>query len=415
MFGTIYSKAIELFGKAFLVSAFVPTMIVTAALAFTLAPEWSHDTLVHWTASTLNEQFAGALLLLLLLYLVAFVFFGIRDRITRFLSAGEFWGFASIRRRRRIKFTQEILDAQEAQLGAAAAVANATLWSIGGFNVDDLDKRFVYLPKGTKAKSVFRELRRWLRWIEGQLRHGNLVEKLSAARRVAFAGLFLALHRGAILDPERTRLIVKHLRELCAAADPPIDMNEWCKQVQQLDYAELVAAFDRNLWAPPPRNVQPTALGNILIWAAVYSAQRYGIELDFLYPRLQRVIDKDYQAKIDDRQQFFDFTVLLAFLSFAGGLVFAGMSAWRLTAEHHWRDWREVVSAAAFTAAFFVLGRIAYNLSLVAARGYVSMLTSAIDLFRLQLLKELSITLKDPSQEPETWRTLNTSIQKAKP
>ncbi|MCU1246063.1 MAG: hypothetical protein JWN02_1973, partial [Acidobacteria bacterium] len=110
-------------GGAFLVSAFIPTLIVTAAMAAIVDIQWFTRTLTRWMAANLNEQVAGALLALLFLYLLAFVLFGIRDRITRFLSAGEFWALASIRRWRRIHYTQRFFDAQEAQRGAALAVA----------------------------------------------------------------------------------------------------------------------------------------------------------------------------------------------------------------------------------------------------------------------------------------------------
>jgi|GEM_PF-7105550 len=409
MFGSIYSKATELFGRAFLVSAFIPTLIVVAGLAAIIDPSRFIDTLDAWTAADVNKQISGALLLLLFLYLFAFILFGIRDRITRFLSAGEFWGLSSIRRRRRIHYTQRFLDAQEAQKGAALAVAQATVWGIGGFAFDNVTG--VYLPRGTKAKKAFRELAAWLRRLE-QARHaGRLHQDLPAARRVEFSTLFLTLHRCAALDAERTRLAIDHLREICAMAAPPVEIASWCRQVQQVDYADLVAAFDRTLWAPPPRNVQPTALGNILIWAAVYSVKRYGIELEFLFPRLQSVIDKDFQAKIDDRQQFLDFTILLWFLSCMAGLGYTAFAIYSLTAHRRWHDWREVASAAAFAGSWYVLARIAYKLSLVAARGYISMITSAIDLYRLSLLKALAIEAPKPWDEYDVWSELNASIQ----
>src|SRR4051812_2623660 len=109
MFGTIYSKAVELFGKSLLVSAFIPTLIVTAGLTAVLQPETFVKTLSDWIGKDAGEQVSGALLVLLFLYLLAFVIFGVRDRITRFVSAGEFWGLPSLRRRRRIHFAQKVL------------------------------------------------------------------------------------------------------------------------------------------------------------------------------------------------------------------------------------------------------------------------------------------------------------------
>jgi hypothetical protein len=415
MFGSIYSKATEIFGRAFLVSAFIPTLIVTAGMAAIVDIEWFTKTLSGWMGADLNEQVAGALLVLLFLYLLAFILFGIRDRITRFLSAGEFWALASIRRWRRIHYTQLFLDAQEAQRGAALAVAQATIWGIGGFDFTNVPKN-VYLPRGISEKKVFRDLNAWLRKLDRERSAGSLEQELSAARRIQFSGLFLLLHRGAAFDSERARLAVDHFREICSAVTPAVEIASWCRQIQQVDYADLLAAFDRTLWAPPPRNVQPTALGNILIWAAVYSVKRYGIELEFLFPRLQAVIAKDFQAKIDDRQQFFDFSILLTFLSFAAGMAYVVFASYQLTVAHAWRHWQELLSAAAFAGGWFILGRVAYKLSLVAAREYVSVITSAIDLYRLPLLKALEIAVPKPWAEYDVWSELNGSIQEgAKP
>jgi hypothetical protein len=412
MFGTIYSKAVELFGKSLLISAFIPTLIVTGGLAAVLYTAELVRMLSEWIRKDIGEQVSGALLVLLFLYLLAFVIFGIRDRITRFVSAGEFWALPWLRRRRRIHFAQRVLEAKEEENSAALAVAKATIWGMFGFDFEQLNRNDVYLPKGTKANRVFRKLSRWRAALAREQRAGKLTQELSAARRLELSTLFVTLHRCAAFDVERTRLAVAHLKQLCAAASPPIDIASWCKQVQQVDYADIVEVLDRNLWAPPLRYVQPTALGNILIWASVYSVQRYGIELDFLYPRLQRVIDKDYQAKIDDRQQFFDFSVLLTFLTFAAGIVYSAVAVYRLTTERQWTQWRQVAAAAAIAGAWFVVGRVAYKLSLVAARGYVSMVTSAIDLFRLPLLKQLEIKAPaEPWQEPDIWSELNVSIQ----
>src|ERR1700682_3520959 len=122
MFGTIYSKAVELFGKSLLVSAFIPTVIVTAGLAAVLAPRWFLSTLSDWIGKELGQQVSGALLVLLFLYLLSFVIFGVRDRITRFVSAGEFSVVPWVRRRRRIHFAQKVLQEQE-QGGPALGVA----------------------------------------------------------------------------------------------------------------------------------------------------------------------------------------------------------------------------------------------------------------------------------------------------
>lgn len=412
MFGSIYAKALELFGRSFLVGAFVPTMIVSAGLAAMIDWLWFRDTLTAWTKKDLGDQVAPALLVLLLLYLFAFVVFGIRERITRFLSAGEFWVWPWLRRRRRVKFTQEMIEARQQAMGPALAVANAVTWMEIGLKdgFQPVEKKYVYVPKRFKADRQDDRVRRHMRRLRALFAKKALEQDLPARRRMELAEVFVELHRLALVDRTLADLQIDDLREQCRSAG--IDLLGWCRDVKDLDYGDIVDVFERRLWAPPLRNVQPTELGNILIWASVYARQRYGIELEFLYPRLLKVIDKEYEAKMGERQQFFDFAVIFTFLSFVAAIIYAVLTVWRINDRGLWRDWREVLGALALFASWIVIGRVAYKLSLVAARGYVSIVTSAIDLFRLPLLKALEITVPtDPWTEYQIWSKMNRVIE----
>jgi hypothetical protein len=414
MFGSIYAKALELFGRSFLVAAFVPTMIVAAGLTAMIAPLTFDDTLRVWMKKDLGDQVTPALLVLLILYLFAFVIFGIRERVTRILSSGEFWVLRSLRRRRRVRFTQELIEAKQEAQGPGLAVANAIAWIETGLKGRFLpvERKYVHLPKNFKAEKLDDQVRRHMKRLRALFASKSLQQDLPAVRRAEMAEVFVALHRLAFIDRTMGELYIGDLQELCRSASPPIDLADWCRDVKDIDYGDIVDAFERRLWSPPLRNVQPTELGNILIWASVYSRQRYGIELEFLYPRLLKVIDKEYEAKMGERQQFFDFAVLFTFLSFVAAIVYGAFAVWFLTGQGLWRDWQEVVGAIGFVGLWVVVGRVAYNVALVAARGYVAIVTSAIDLFRLPLLKALEITQPtDAWTEYEIWSKMNRVIE----
>jgi hypothetical protein len=404
MFGSIYGKAVELFGKALLVSAFLPLLAVTAALAVSIEPSVAVDTFNKWTAKEPTEQASGAIILLFALYLLSFIVYGVRERIARFLSGGEFWVLPAIRRWRRVHFTQKELDKETRFDGPGLAVAQAVTWAKGGFG--DIDRDFIYIPPKSKAKKLARDVDAILDRLQGR----GIGQRISATERAELARFFVAIHRLSYLDRTAGTARVRRLRALCAARQPPIDIDAWCEDVKALDYGDIVVAYNERVWSPPLRDIQPTELGNVLIWAYAYTSKRYGIELDFLYPRLLKVIDKEYQAKIDDRQQFLDFSVILTFLAFSAAAIYAVAATFSIVANPAKHAWQPIVGAVAFFAVWASLGRGAYGLSLVAARGYVSIITSAVDLFRLPLLKQLEIALPSPAKEVEIWSRLNATI-----
>ncbi|MEA2326414.1 MAG: hypothetical protein QOE68_1373 [Thermoanaerobaculia bacterium] len=404
MFGSMYGKAVELFGKALLISAFLPLLAVTAAVSASISPSLTVSTIKEWLATEPSKQAASALLLLAILYVGAFVLFGLRDRILRFLSAGEFWLFGRIRKRRRMRFTQREIAKEFRLDGPALAVAQATTWVSGGYGV--VQRQYVYVPRRTTAAKVVRTANALLRRIERR----GIQQRVSAEAREELSRLFTALHRLAFLDPATAAPIIRRFQHLCASATPPIDVKAWCEDVKALDYGDIVAAYTDRVWSPPLREVQPTELGNILNWAYSYTRRRYGIELEFLFPRLLKVIDKDYKVEIDDRRQFLDFTILLTFLAFAAAGSYALVAAWSIVASSDKHAWQPILGATAVFGLWISLGRMSYGLSLVAAHGYVSIVTSAVDLFRLPLLEHLKISVQSETEEAETWPRLNTAI-----
>lgn len=410
MFGSVYGKAVELFGKALVISAFLPLLAVGAALLVSLEPGFALKVARAWVAEHPSEQAASAGLVLGLLYVVAFILFGLRDSVLHFVSSGRFWILPSLRRWRRIRFTQRELDRELRDDGPALAVAQAVIWVNGGFG--SIDPRYLYLPSGSRAKALEKRVTKLLDRLQNRKAQKTLTQRLPAAERHRLSELFVAMHRLSYLDGPAGSKAVARFQNLCSSAVPAIDIQSWGDEVKALDFGDIVDAYEDNVWSPPLREVQPTELGNVLVWAYSYTRKRYGIELDFVFPRLLKVIVKDYQAKIDDRQQFLDFTVLLTVLSFAGAIVYLAAVFSPLVVELSRFQWREAAGRCVLLAAWFSLGGIAYGLSIVAARAYVSIITSAVDLFRLALLDQLKIPQPKESEEAAVWKRLNQTILK---
>src|SRR6266852_1290811 len=127
MFGSLYSKAVELFGKAFLVSAFIPVAVVSLLLAISIDTRRSIAGITHWTAQKFTVQSGRAILLLIALYLFAFVLYGLRDKITEFIAGGYFWLFDELRVKRRQRFVNA-MRAAALQKRSSLALPNATAW-----------------------------------------------------------------------------------------------------------------------------------------------------------------------------------------------------------------------------------------------------------------------------------------------
>lgn len=436
MFGSLYSKALELFGKAFLISAFVPTLVVFILLALSLEPTSSINTLSSWSGEKLTAQTAHAVLLLIALYLFAFVIYGLRDQITRLIASGRFWVVKEIREARRRHFI-DVMREGDRQEAMNLALAQASVWAEYGFGV--VDKADVYIPKGANPRLLRRRTERLLKKIERAIHSGKLSAELTTRWLDPLSELFIALHQHAVLgDAAVHNTLVARLQGLCTTAAPPIDIKTWSTFLQTLTYGELADSFAQRLWSPPLRHVQPTALGNVLVWPSTYAVERYGIEMEFIYPRLLKVIDKEYEQKIADKQQFLDFTIALTFLGWVaaflcllvklGDFAVAIERAWPIAgARAQWSGfsialngvighWPSAIVAILIIGAWMAFGWMAYRVSLSAAWNTLAVLTSAVDLYRLKLFEHLGIAKpENDAEEIAAWKRLNLSIATGKP
>lgn len=434
MFGSLYSKAVELFGKAFLISAFIPVAVVSALLAISIDPQRSIAGITGWTAEKFTVQSGRAILLLIALYLFAFVLYGLRDQITEFIAGGYFWLINELRVKRRQRFVAAMREAA-LQKRSSLALPNATAWAESGFGCPEAED--VYLPPGTTKGTLEKEIESGLKRVGMEINCGILTADVEYRSVDLLSGLFTNMHRFALIgDETKARAFQKRLRDLCTEAR--IDIKAWTSALQVMTYGELSDIFAGQLWSPPPRYAQPTALGNVLVWSAVYTRERYGIELHFLYPRLLKVIETPYEAKIADKQQFLDFAVVLTFLSFVGAIVFgvarlndlaaavveqwaelgpySGWSGFPVAARKVLMNWPSAIPPLLIIVAWIALGILAYRVAIAAAHNALLMVTSAADLYRLKVLESLGFDKpKSADDEREIWATLNESIESGQP
>jgi hypothetical protein len=148
--------------------------------------------------------------------------------------------------------------------------------------------------------------------------------------------------------------------------------------------------------------VRPTYLGNIMSAAWSYPYTRYGIDSTLAWPRLQKVIPKEYFQVVEDARVTYDFCVNMTFFSLLYSTIwlvvtFAALPASSPDWSHLWIPGVGIVVGALFHAA-----------TLQAARAFGQVFCSCFDLFRFTLLKELRIQLPtDIKDERTIWNRVN--------
>jgi hypothetical protein len=150
--------------------------------------------------------------------------------------------------------------------------------------------------------------------------------------------------------------------------------------------------------------VAATAMGNIAIAARYYAESRYGMSLDVFWSRLQKVLQQDekFYAVLQDAKTQLDFLVSMFWLTTCFCVL------WTLTlpfAGHSYGQFLLVVILVPWIAAGF------YGLGVQNYRAFADLLRSSVDMFRMQLLKELHIPLPDRAEEERVlWTQLGNHV-----
>lgn len=146
-----------------------------------------------------------------------------------------------------------------------------------------------------------------------------------------------------------------------------------------------------------------TRLGNVFAALNEYPDRRYGMNAGTIFPRLKSVLPKEFDERIKSQNTSFMFMLNLAFC----GIVFA--LAWILYGVGNLFGWGQtnpfswiVVFVCVCTGAYLF-----YRVSVTEASTLVETMTTAFDLYRGRLLKELGFDLPgNIIEEKKLWGTV---------
>lgn len=412
MFGELYAKALELFGRGFLLSSFVPCLIVVSGVWLSADRAGFLKAISEWAAKEMNAKASSALLLLLGVYLLAYVLYGVRDAVTDLLRTGRLWLFSPVRAWRRRRFLQARLDRQE-RFDGSLGVPQAAVWARAGFG--DPSPEYVVLQKGLTIEQLAERAGERLDRLERWMRRGRLGKTLGVRQGETLARLLWKLQQLAVRKQELASPLVRRLQDLAKDGAGGSFLPEWCGAIQRRSFADVVDAYQPVFAEPPEKDIQPTALGNVLAWGAAYPTKRYGIQAPFLHPRLAKVIDKEYQEKLDDAKTFFDFAVLTTVLAGVAAVLLAAWflrpvwSLWPVGRPWALPPWDAIRTA--IVLAWLAASHAFYRIAVTSARTYAVALNSTVDLHRLKLLEALGVAPPATVEEESAiWRQLEASF-----
>lgn len=405
---TILNQAQTLFGRAFVIAAFLPSIVLLVAIeALLIGVQKVRSDFASLTGDDLKSISLYMALGLGLAYLVAYVVYGIRPELHAVFEGRRLFAFGLLRRLmlqgqvRAFRRRQTELD----RLGYLSTVAS---WP---------------LPDQQQLRPVFSrtEPPRFLS-------REQAVDALRAAR-ASRANALSPLGRDCPLEKSEYRKCLELAHSL-QGNSPRLDESTRDQVEQFIDQlradfqgqgaAALVSlahdwyddcnrewneAADR-LYRDFParaRYLQPTRLGNVAMVHELYSLDRYEIPLEDLWPRLFPLLPAETRARLDDASTLLDFTLIMAFYSFLFSVIaLSAMAAHRLP-HHTWRFMLPIAAAGLGATYLF------YFLAIKAMRGLGGEMRTAVDLHRRKLFNALGlerpavISLKE---EREIWRRL---------
>ncbi len=190
--------------------------------------------------------------------------------------------------------------------------------------------------------------------------------------------------------------------------DRLINRRMWLEDIKY----SLTSEHDEK-FPPSVELIMPTRFGNILRAAETYPGTRYSIDAVPIWGRMAHVIPADGMEKIDDAHNQCLFLLNMALLSCLFSILCFLVSA------HQFLVGREIGSLKTlfdgWIGIYLVLGSLAliiawffYEASLLNVSQYGSMIRTAYDLYRFDLLDALRFELPTTLEsEKQTWRKIS--------
>jgi hypothetical protein len=189
----------------------------------------------------------------------------------------------------------------------------------------------------------------------------------------------------------QNKLTVRFRNETAGPAGVAPDDRSWGSADEQA----AAAALRRRYWLPPKEKLLPTVLGNTLQAGEHRAGSRYGLNLDYAWPRLRPLLPDPVLADLTDRRNQLD---AAARLCIAAGLATAagiGLLIWN-------ESWLFLPLVT------YLLCWGCYRAAVAAAQDFSTSLAAAVDLHHLDLLAALQLDRPaDLSDEYDLNDTLN--------
>ncbi|HEV2834998.1 MAG TPA: hypothetical protein VGW58_06760 [Pyrinomonadaceae bacterium] len=422
----------KLFGKGFLIAAFVPSLLFVSFLKF-LRVGWAQ------MQTNLNDLWASGwklplnlLAYVVIIYLLAYVLYGVRGLLHN-LYQGRWdinvstkqryneaiilpkWALKNVPITRKpnsvvkaihfllnipfslgrsweVRSFQKLKELSEVRV----TVFDVPLWvktEFGGtFNPNKLthEQAFPLIDKLNAKHGDFRK----------RFRSGGDWTETEYWQLLATAQLLRANSRR--LEYLRTAIdrLVKEIKETHQAKDAKALRDAVERLYTSADrewrsiYSHLNATFPDERW------IRPTRLGNVAMVQETGPLHRYGINLSAIWPRLMHVLPPEARQRIEDANIYLDFTIIMSLLSFISASV-AIYSTFYAPAGRS--TFTKVVLIVACFAGFWAF----YKLAIQATRGFGVEVQSAVDTYRLKLLDLLGLERPaDAEKERRIWTHL---------
>lgn len=403
MLGTVLDRITTLVGRSFVIAAFAPTLLFAVAMALTIAVPMRPDQIIGWwnELGTLGPLLAAASFLVLVAcaYVLA-VFTPLCTRLLEGQHMPNMWRRALVARHRA--------DLQRRRRDITRCLTD-----------------LLTLQSARKEKRERLQAR-------AQLQRGQPAAPVPGQQLSQVESLLLPYaHMGGTPDLKTLVKLSDALESDYQRGLPAEALFAWHRQLETLwadaeqagqnAYAEaLLDLQSRYAVAAGPSGVRASSLANVMAATWAYPYSRYGIDGVATWPKLQKVISKEYWALVEDARIAYEFCVCLTVLAF---IYLWSAPITHLVRNNHvfararsWSEWWGVsgdtvlcVAAIAILAA--AATAVAYHAAYESARSLGTTLRTSFDLFRFPVLTELHVALPATlHDERKAWTTLNSIL-----
>jgi hypothetical protein len=424
----------KLFGKGFLIAAFVPSILFVCFLKFLRAGWWEMQMALARLWSDGWKISLNVLAYLVIIYLLAYVIYGMRGLLHN-LFQGQWsitlsttqqyneaiilpdWALTDLPIRRH---TKRFVKWLEFVLNLPFRAGQR--WEVNSFRklkeISDLRVSVLDIPRWILKENFDRTFNAI------RLDHDQafaLIETVDAKHR-DFMQRFREeedWNESEYWDIVATAQLLRANRKRLKHAQPAIDLlindiketyyekdSEALRQaVEHLSesadrdwrsvYSRLKATFPEE-----ERWMRPTRLGNIAMVQEIGPLKRYGINLSAIWPRLMHVLPAEARQRLGDANIYVDFTVIMSLLAFISG-------GTAIYSAFYGPPGRSSITRVLLIIACFAVFWAFYQLAIQATRGFGVELQSAVDAYRLKLLDLVGLERPASAEEEQKiWRAL---------